>query len=143
MNRVGRAIWRTGNRVGVWLYRKSKGRLGAKSKGGSPVLILTVRGRKSSHLFSAPVAYFKRAGGWLVVGSAGGMPQEPQWFKNLRVTDSAAIEIGEEPHDVTVRVLEGVERDEAFRHVLAQNPGFGDYEKKSGRAMPIALLTPR
>lgn len=142
MSRIGRALWRTGNRVGVWLYRTSKGRLGARSRGGSPVLVLTVEGRKSGQLFSVPVAYFERAGGWLVVGSAAGMPQEPQWFKNLRATDRAVVEIADRSRDVTVRVLEGAERDEAFRQVLAENPGFGDYEKKAGRAMPLALLLP-
>ena len=142
MNRVGRTIWRTGNRVSVWVYRKSGGRIGAKAKGGSPVLILTVDGRKSGKPFSNPVAYFERAGGWLVVGSAGGLPQEPQWFKNLRATTSAVVELGDRRRDVTVRVLEGTERDDAFAQVLVENPGFGAYETKSGRAMPVALLMP-
>ena len=142
VNRVGRALWRFGNRMSVWLYRKSKGRIGAKAK-GSPVLILTVRGRRSGQLFSAPVAYFERSGGWLVVGSAGGMPQEPQWFKNLRATNAASVELGGTRTEVAVRVLEAQERDDAFAQVLAENPGFGVYEKKSGRTMPVALLTPR
>ena len=143
MNRIGRSLWRTGNRVSVWLYRRSKGRVGARAKGGTPVFILTVKGRKSGKPFSCPVAYFERAGGWLVVGSAGGMPQEPQWFKNLRVADDAVVELGDVRHDVAVRVLEGAERDDAFAQVLTENPGFADYETKSGRAMPVALLVPR
>jgi deazaflavin-dependent oxidoreductase (nitroreductase family) len=129
--------------VSVWLYRKSKGRFGAKATGGSRVLILTVKGRRSGQPFSTPVAYFERSGGWLVVGSAGGMPQEPQWFKNLRATNDASVELGETRHDVAVRVLEGQERDDAFARILTENPGFGDYEKKSGRTMPVALLTSR
>ena len=143
MNRVGHAIWRTANRASVWLYRTSKGRIAGKSKGGSPVLILTVNGRKSGQPFSAPVAYFERDGGWLVVGSAGGSPQEPQWFKNLRATDHAVVELGDERRDVAVRVLDGAERDQAFDQVLTENPGFAAYEQKSGRTMPVALLTPR
>jgi deazaflavin-dependent oxidoreductase (nitroreductase family) len=141
MNRVVRALWRFGNRVSVWLYRTSKGRLGAKASGGSPVLILTVQGRKSGQPFSVPVAYFERGGGWLVVGSAAGSPHEPQWFKNLRAANSAVVELGAERLDVAVRVLEGVERDDAFAGIVAENPGFGGYESKSGRAMPVALLT--
>ena len=143
MNRVGRTLWRGGNRVSVWLYRRSKGRLGAKSKGGTPVFILTVKGRKSGEPFSVPVAYFERGGGWLVVGSAGGMPQEPQWFKNLRAANDAVVELGDERLDVAVQVLEGAERDDAFAQILSENPGFGQYEAKSGRAMPVALLTRR
>ena len=142
MNRVGHAMWRTANRVSVWLYRTSKGRIGAKAK-GSPVLILTVNGRKSGQPFSAPVVYFARDGGWLVVGSGGGSPQEPQWFKNLRVTDHAVVELGDQRRNVAVRVLDGTDRDQAFDQVLTESPGFGAYEQKSGRTMPVALLTPR
>ena len=143
MNPVLRAMWRTGNRVSVWLYRTSKGRVGAKAMGGSPVCILTVKGRRSGRPFSVPVTYFERAGGWLVVGSAGGRPEEPQWFKNLRATDGAVVEHGEQRRDVAVRVLSGAERDDAFARIVSENPGFAAYETKSGRAMPVALLTPR
>ncbi len=143
MNRVTRALWRTGNRVGVGLYRITKGKVGSKARGGSRVFILTVNGRKSGRSFSVPVAYFDRGDGWLVVGSAGGMPEDPQWFKNLRATDHAMVELGDRRLDVGVRVLTGSERDEAFAQVVAENPGFSQYERKSGRTMPVALLTPR
>lgn len=142
MNRVGHAIWRNANRASVWLYRTSRGRVAAKAK-GSPVLILTVSGRKSGQPFSVPVVYFERAGGWFVVGSAGGSPKEPQWFKNLRATDRAVVEVGDQRRDVAVRVLGGTDRDKAFDQVLTENPGFAAYEQKAGRIMPVALLTPR
>ena len=106
-------------------------------------MILTVKGRRTGQPFSTPVAYFERLGGWLVVGSAGGMPQEPQWFKNLRAAESAFVEFGDRRLDVAVRVLFGAERDEAFAQVLSENPGFADYERKAERPMPVALLTPR
>ena len=143
MTGLQRRLFRIGNKVGVWLYRTSGGKLGNKARGGTPVLILTVKGRKSGQPFSSPAAYFERGGGWLVVGSANGLPQEPQWFRNLRATDSAVVEIGDQRRAVAVRVLEGEERDDAFAQVLTENPGFADYETKSGRSMPVALLTPR
>lgn len=139
---VIRSLMRTGNRVGVWVYRTSKGRIGGKGKGGSPVLVLTVKGRKSGREFSCPVAYFERSGGWVVVGSAGGLPDDPQWFRNLRATDHAVVQIGDRRHDVTVRILQGQERDDAWAQVLRENPAFGGYPSKSGRTMPLALLTP-
>ena len=140
---VIRSVMRVGNRLGVWTYRKSKGRVGGTGKGGSPVLLLTVRGRTSGREFTNPVAYFERSGGWVVVGSSGGMPQDPHWFRNLRATDRAVVQIGDRRHEVAVRILEGAERDEAFAQVLRENPAFGAYEGKSGRTMPLALLTPK
>jgi deazaflavin-dependent oxidoreductase (nitroreductase family) len=136
-------LFRTANSVGVWVYRVSKGRLANKARGGSPVMILTVNGRTSGRPFSNPVAYFERDGGYLVVGSAGGLPQDPQWFKNLRAADAAVIELGDQRHDVGVRVLEGPERDDAFAQVVRESPGFADYETKSSRRMPVALLSPK
>ena len=143
MTGVQRRLFRFANRVSVWLYRRSGGRIGSKARGGSPVMILTVAGRQSGTPFSNPVAFFERDGGWLVVGSAGGLPQEPQWFRNLRASDTARVDLRDQHHDVGVRVLEGEERDDAFAQVLHENPSFGAYEGKSGRPMPVALLTPR
>ena len=140
---VLRRVMRVGNAVGVWVYRTSGGRLGGKGKGGSPVLVLTVKGRKSGREFSCPVAYFERDGGYLVVGSAGGLPDDPQWFKNLRASDRAVVQVGDRRDDVAVRILGGAERDDAFAQVLRENPAFSGYEGKSGRTMPLALLTPK
>ena len=143
MTGLQQRLFRFGNTFGVWLYRRTGGKMANKARGGTPVMILTVAGRTSGKPFSNPVAYFERDGGWLVVGSAGGLPQDPQWFKNLRATDTAVVEIGDQRRDVAVRVLDGAERDDAFAQVLRENPGFGDYEPKSGRRMPVALLSPR
>lgn len=140
---VLRSVMRVGNRVGVWVYRTSKGRVGGKGRGGTPVLVLTVRGRRSGREFSCPVGYFQRDGGYLVVGSAGGLPDDPQWFKNLRAAERAVVQVGDRRSDVAVRILEGQERDDAWAQVLSENPAFGAYEGKSGRRMPLALLTPR
>lgn len=77
------------------------------------------------------------------MGSAGGMPQEPQWFRNLRVADRAEIEIGRERRTVSIRVLTSPERDVAWRDiVVARCPPFAKYETKTTRTIPIALLTP-
>jgi hypothetical protein len=42
-----------------------------------------------------------------------------------------------------VRVLGGDERDQVFDQIVTESPGFAGYEQKSGRSMPVALLTPR
>ena len=143
MTGMQRRLFRFANRVSVWLYRRSGGRIGRTARGGTPVLILTVRGRKSGREYSNPASYFEHDGGWLVVGSAGGLPKDPQWFENLRATDHAVVELQDRRVDVAVRVLQGAERDDAFAQVVRENPRFADYETRSGRPMPVALLTPR
>lgn len=143
MNPVMRGAMRAGNRLGVRLYRWSGGRVGGRGADKVPVLLLTVRGRKSGQPRTTPVGYFEDAGGYLVVGSGGGMPDDPQWFKNLRATGTADVEIGRKAFTASVTVLSGDDRDRAFTDVvLARSPRFANYETKSGRRMPVARLTP-
>jgi deazaflavin-dependent oxidoreductase (nitroreductase family) len=88
------------------------------------------------------MAYFERAGSWLVVGSAGGAKADPQWFRNLRVVDRATVEIGDRTHVVSMHDTQGEERDALWASVVEQAPFFEGYQKKSGRTIPIAVLTP-
>ena len=145
MNPVSKAIMKAAGKGAVFAYRRSGGRIGGKALGGAPVLLLTVRGRRTGTPRTTCVSYFDHEGGYVVVGSAGGTPQDPQWFKNLRRASTAEIEIGRQPRrSVAVRVLRGEERDRVWSDVvLARAAAFAKYETKSGRTMPLAVLTPQ
>jgi deazaflavin-dependent oxidoreductase (nitroreductase family) len=144
VNSMSRTMMRTAGKVAVTLYRRSGGKIGGKALGGAPVMLLTVAGRRTGTPHTTAVSHFDYLGGHVVVGSAGGTPEDPQWFRNLRKATRASIEIGgggSQP--VEVRVLTGVERDTVWQDVvLARVPEFAKYETKSGRPMPLALLTP-
>jgi deazaflavin-dependent oxidoreductase (nitroreductase family) len=144
MNTVMRRAMRLGNKLGVSLYRRTGGRVGGRGADKVPVLLVTVPGRRSGRLRTTPVGYFEADGGYFVVGSGGGMPQDPDWFKNLRATQTADIEIGRRSFTAAVSELTGAERDRVFRDVVvARSPRFAGYETKSGRRMPVARLVPR
>jgi deazaflavin-dependent oxidoreductase (nitroreductase family) len=107
------------------------------------VLLLTVRGRRTGTRRTTPNSYVEHGGGYVVIGSAAGLPEDPQWFKNLRKASQAEIEVGRTRRTVDVRVLTGEERDRVWREVvLARAPVFERYVQKSGRTMPLAILTP-
>jgi len=143
MSRVMHRLVHTGNAVGVSLYRRSRGRIGGRGAGGVRVLLLTVPGRRTGLPRTTAVGYFAHEGCYLVVGSGGGMDHDPDWFRNLRKASVAMVQIGSGTFPASVRVLTGEERDTAFRDVVvAQVQRFADYEAKSGRTMPLALLTP-
>ena len=144
VNSVSRTMMRTAGKLAVGLYRRSGGRIGGKALGGAPVLLLTVVGRRTGQPHTTSVSYFEHLGGYVVVGSAGGTPEDPQWFRNLRKAGQATVEIGNGGRQaVDVRVLKGVERDTVWEDVvLARVPAFAKYVTKSGRQMPLALLTP-
>ena len=88
---VQRTIVRAVGTLTTQLYRWSNGRLMGKVR-GVRVLLLTVAGRKTGVEHTTAVSYFEDAGRFVVTGSAGGSPSEPQWFKNLRHADRAVIE---------------------------------------------------
>ena len=143
MSSITDRFWRGANKAAVWVYRRTGGKVGGRAKGGSRVLLLTAPGRKSGRAHTVPVAYVVREGSYYLAATAGGMPAEPQWIRNLRATTTATIEIGREAHLVSVEVLHGAERDAAWRDVIvATYPSFADYETKSGRAIAVARVTP-
>ena len=144
MNPIAKKLMATANKAASGLYRKTNGKVGSKAKGGLPVLILTVAGRKSGLPRSVPVAYFRDGGTYIVVGSAGGMKEEPDWIKNLAATDKATIQVGETVSPVAVHIADTTERERLWRDVvMTEGAFFADYEKKSGRTLRLGVLTPR
>lgn len=109
---------------------------------GLPVLLLTVRGRRSGREITNPVCYLEADEGYAVAGSAGGTDTDPQWFKNLRAATEAQVEIGRTTSRVRVRVLPREERDLLWPRFLAEGTTFEGYEGKTERVIPIAVLTP-
>lgn len=133
---------RAANTIAVSLYRRTGGRIGGSAK-GVDVLLLTVAGRKTGKLHTVPVAYLEHGTSYVITGSGGGMSDEPQWFRNLRAADRAEVEIGRLRNAVVSRVPEGAERNELWQQVvLARAPFFLNYQEKSGREIPVAILTP-
>lgn len=142
MNAVMKKAMRVGNALGVFLYRRSNGRIGGSAK-GTPGLLLTAPGRKTGTPHTVPVSYFEHNGRYVVTGSAGGTKHDPQWIRNLQPAPRAHIQIGAQQTEVETRVTEATERDELWRDVvIARAPFFARYEGKSGRVIPIAVLTP-
>ena len=133
---------RAANKMATSLYRRSNGRIGGTAK-GTPVFLLTVAGRKTGTPFTVPVSYFKHGDDYVVMGSAGGTKTDPQWIRNLQAAGTAQVQIGgAERFTVDAKVLDGAERDDLWQNVVLANAPFAaKYEEKSGRVIPVAVLT--
>ena len=83
---------RIGNRIGVWMYRASDGRL--LSTKNAKVLMITTPGRRTGVLHSTCVRYLDTPEGLLVWGTASGAPSDPDWFRNLRQAKVADVQVG-------------------------------------------------
>jgi deazaflavin-dependent oxidoreductase (nitroreductase family) len=72
------------------------------------------------------------------------MKSDPQWIHNLGAAGKAQIRVFGDQYDVDARIADSAEREALWQEiVLAQAPFFAGYEEKSGRTIPIAVLTPR
>lgn len=134
-------LTRAGADVHSALYRRfSSPRL--RRVAGLPVLLLTVRGRRSGKELTTPVCYLETDGGYAVAGSAGGSDSEPQWFRNLRAAQEAVVEVGDHRTGVRVRIAAPAERDALWQRFLTEGTTFEGYEQKTDRLIPVAVLTP-
>jgi deazaflavin-dependent oxidoreductase (nitroreductase family) len=128
-----------GGRIGVWLYRRSNGRL----VGGGKVLMLTVPGRRTGTPRSTCVRFLETAEGLVVWGTASGAPRDPDWFRNLRAADVAEVQVGSDRFRVRPRELVGAAREATWNDtVLARAPEVTRYARKAGRTIPVAVLEP-
>jgi deazaflavin-dependent oxidoreductase (nitroreductase family) len=134
-------VMRAMGALNIRLYRASGGRLMGKVR-GVPVLLLTVVGRKTRVEHTTPVSYIEDGGRFIVTGSGGGSPSDPQWFRNLRRADRAVIEVGPRRIDVTVAIAGPDEHKVLWEQLLARAPFFGKYQAKVEREIPMAVLTP-
>jgi deazaflavin-dependent oxidoreductase (nitroreductase family) len=122
-------------------FRRNGGKVGGQFE-GFPLLLLTSTGAKSGAQRINPVAYFDVDGKVYIVGSAAGRDQNPAWVHNIRANPRVTVEIGSEaPKPATVRELPRDERDSIYRIVVERAPGFGEYEERTDRLIPVFELT--
>ena len=123
-------------------FRANGGKVGGQFEGAA-LLLLTSTGARSGEQRVNPVAYFDIDGKIYVIGSAAGRDRDPSWAFNLRAHPAATIEIGSQrPRPVIARELPRGERDTVFGEVVARAPGFGDYERRTDRVIPVFELAP-
>jgi deazaflavin-dependent oxidoreductase (nitroreductase family) len=127
------------NKTIVEEFRSNGGVVGGPFEGAT-LLLLTTTGAKSGQPRLAPLAYLTIDGKMIIVGSKAGADTNPDWVHNLRANPRAHVEVGTEAYDVIARELPTDERDETYPKVVALAPGFGDYQSKTSRIIPLFEL---
>ena len=108
-----------------------------------PALYLETIGKKSGAVRPVALPYFMVDGKRLIVGSAGGGPEDPMWAKNLRVNPDATAYINRKKQLVRARVATGAEREHYWRTLLITNAHYREYEKLTTREIPVIVLEDR
>ena len=127
----------------VETYESSGGREGTTLfDTGMPVVVLTMRGGRTGKIRKAPVMRVEHDGEYAVVASKGGDPKNPGWYWNLQADPSGVrLQDGSEVFDVTVRELEGEERQRWWERAVAAYPPYEEYQANTDRTIPVLLAT--
>jgi len=127
-------------------FRANAGVLGGHWE-GKRTLLLHAPGRKSGKEFVNPLVAAPYGDSYIVSGSAGGAPQDPQWVANLESLDGpVTVELGPDTVQADHRVVRAGRDDDWDRLYgvwRAYWPDAAEYEKKTDRKFPVALITVR
>jgi len=121
-------------------FRANEGKVGGQFE-GAPVLLLTTTGAKSGKRHTAPMMYLAGDGVLYVLASKAGAPTHPDWYHNLVANPKVTVEVGTDKYDATAAPLEGEERAAVFARQAERYPGFGEYQEKTTRIIPVVQLT--
>ena|SRR2546421_3068145 len=122
-------------------FRANEGHVGGMFE-GTPLLLLHHTGAKSGTSRVNPLAYQKDGGRYVVFASKGGAPRNPDWYHNLKARPSVDVEVGTDTIRVLASEATGEERDRLYRAQAERIPQFAEYQQRSGRVIPVIVLTP-
>jgi deazaflavin-dependent oxidoreductase (nitroreductase family) len=122
-------------------FRANGGKVGGPFE-GAPMIIMHTIGAKSGAERLTPVVYFPQENGAMVViASKAGAPTNPDWYHNIKANPRFDAEVGTETFPVDAAELTGDERERTWSDVVAAMPGFGEYQTKTTRVIPVLKLT--
>jgi deazaflavin-dependent oxidoreductase (nitroreductase family) len=123
-------------------YEASKGeRANTLLDTGLPVVIVTMRGRRSGKIRKVPLMRVEHEGEYALVASIGGAPSNPSWYGNLVADPAVMIQDGAEPEDFVVREVDGEERALWWGRAVAAFPSYADYQENTSRLIPVFVAT--
>ena len=109
---------------------------------GIPIIVVTTRGAKSGKVRKFGLMRVEHDGEYALVASQGGAPTHPVWYYNLVADpESVMIQDGPEPFAVTVRVVDGEERQTWWDRAVAAFPPYAQYQEKTERRIPVFVAT--
>jgi len=126
-------------RVHRAVFSASGGRIGSRV-GPLPVLLLSVRGRKSGAQRDVLLNHMRDGSRYVVFASHAGEEREPPWWLNLRDAGEGEIMVGGERFKVRAREAEGAERERLWSEAKKRDAAFVPYEKRVSRRIAVVVL---
>lgn len=122
-------------------FRANEGKVGGQFV-NTPLLLLHTTGAKSGLPRINPLAYVNDGDRYVIVASKGGAPTNPDWYYNIVANPKVDLEVGTEKFSARATIAKEPERTHLFEMMVAKNPGFAEYQRKTTRVIPVIVLTP-
>lgn len=135
-------------RANVWVYRRTNGRLGGTWRVGAafrkPVelALLTHTGRKSGRELTNPLLYLSDGDRIVFVASSGGLPKDPQWYRNLVADPACTVQVRDRVQPMRARTATPAERAELWPRLVALYADFDSYQSWTEREIPVVICEP-
>ncbi|HYD08946.1 MAG TPA: nitroreductase/quinone reductase family protein [Acidimicrobiales bacterium] len=127
------------NHVHRSLFTMTSGRIGGQVM-GMEALVLTTTGRRSGeprrNMLTTPIVETNRL---VLVASWGGDDRHPQWFLNVRANPDVEITRAGETRAYRAREATAAERAELWPRVVDTYKGYGGYQTKTEREIPLVI----
>ena len=128
----------------VELYEGSGGTQGLTLRDtGLAVIVVTNHGNQTGGIRKTPLMRVKDGSNYVLVGSKGGAPKNPEWVYNLRADTS--VEIRDETEVFSMRVREvhdDAERARLWDLAVAAYPPYEEYQTRTTRKIPVFVAEP-
>jgi deazaflavin-dependent oxidoreductase (nitroreductase family) len=132
----------------VWIYRKTNGRVGKTWRVGSalrrgvPVCLVTTTGRKSGRPRTVPLLYIRDTENVVLVASQGGLPEDPQWYRNVLADPDISVQFGATISRMRARTANPEERATLWPRLTAVYADFDSYQAWTDREIPVVICEP-
>ena len=123
-------------------FRANEGKVGG-GFAGAPLLLLHTTGAKTGRERVNPMMYLDLDGHRYVFASKSGADTNPDWYWNLVAHPDVTAEVGTETYEAAAVPVTGGDRDRIYTEQARRYPGFGEYEEKSSRVIPVVELIPK
>src|SRR5260221_5295541 len=111
---------------------------------GMPVVDLHTVGRKSglprSTMLTAPLIDGDRI---VLVASKGGGDRDPDWYRNLVAHPEIELSMAGRRRPMRARPASQEEKAGLWPRVVAAYPGYGGYQRRTDRDIPLVICEPR
>ncbi|MGH2709746.1 MAG: nitroreductase family deazaflavin-dependent oxidoreductase [Actinomycetota bacterium] len=127
----------------VILYRATNGLVGKRFPGVPDMLLLDHIGAKTGKRRTSALVYIEDGENLVLIASKGGHPSHPAWFHNLNAHPDVRVQVGRERRAVRARVASDKERDRLWPKAVEAYSGYGTYQQRTDRKIPVVILEPR